>query len=126
LQIFDQPVIETNCTRRESSTVASQALTLLNSDFMVKQAEVFAARVLKENAARPAAYAVLLVFGRPATETELGRLNAFLESQSERHLKAITGDNSKAAEAQATGARRRALADLCHMLLSANEFAYVD
>src|SRR5947207_1316924 len=28
LQVFDQPVMETNCTRRGSSTVASQALTL--------------------------------------------------------------------------------------------------
>src|SRR5204862_1167686 len=68
LQLFDQPVIETNCTHRETSTVASQALTLLNSEFMVKQADAFAARVLKENAASPAGHALLLAFGRMPTE----------------------------------------------------------
>src|SRR5207248_373558 len=34
LQVFDQPVMETNCTRRSRSTVSTQALTLLNSDRM--------------------------------------------------------------------------------------------
>src|SRR5262249_46058116 len=47
LQVFDQPVIETNCTRRATSTVSSQALTLLNSTFMSQQAESFAARVAR-------------------------------------------------------------------------------
>ena len=37
LQVFDQPVIETNCTRRGQSTVAAQALTLLNSEFPGRQ-----------------------------------------------------------------------------------------
>ena len=36
LQSFDQPVMETNCTRRGVSTVASQALNLLNSDTLTK------------------------------------------------------------------------------------------
>src|SRR5262249_7524279 len=42
LQVFDQPVMETNCTQRAVSTVSSQALTLLNSDFMTRQADAFA------------------------------------------------------------------------------------
>ena len=44
LQALDQPVMETNCTRRANATVSSQALTALNSDFVVRQAELFAAR----------------------------------------------------------------------------------
>lgn len=126
LQIFDQPVIETNCTRREVSTVPSQALTLLNSDFMVKQAEAFAARVLKENFTTPAAHAVLLAFGRNANDKELARLTSFLDGQTAQHAAALAGANAKATEPQRAEARRRALADLCHMLLSANEFTYVD
>ena len=51
LQVYDQPVMETNCTRRGVSTVSSQALTLLNSDFLVQQADAMATRVLKECAA---------------------------------------------------------------------------
>ena len=115
LQLFDQPVIETNCTRREISTVASQALTLLNSDFMTKKADAFAERVLKEDAKDPATRALRLAFARLPTETEARLFAKFLDQQTQQHAKT-----------QLAEARRRALADLCHMLLSANEFAYVD
>jgi len=111
--VFDQPVMETNCTRRSNSTVSSQALTVLNSDFVSRQAEAFAARVLKEAPADPAGRALALAFGRPATDREREKLAAFLSAQAARYT-------------QAPEARRRALTDLCHMLLSANEFAYVD
>jgi hypothetical protein len=113
LQLFDQPVIETNCTRREVSTVASQALTLLNSDFMIRQADAFAERVLKEDVKSPVRHAIRLAFGRAASEREVELFAKFLDQQTQHHAK--TPD-----------ARRRAVADLCHMLLSANEFAYVD
>ena len=115
LQLFDQPVIETNCTRREVSTVASQALTLLNSDFMTTKANAFADRVLKEDAKDPAKRAILLAFGRSATDKETALFAKFLDQQTQQHAKT-----------QPAEARRRAVADLCHMLLSANEFAYVD
>jgi hypothetical protein len=112
LRVFDQPVIETNCTRRAVSTVSSQALTLLNSDFVTAQAEALAARLLREEAADPAAAAVLRVFARPATARERALLSEFLVKQTERHGGA--------------GPCQRALADLCHMLLGANEMSYVD
>jgi hypothetical protein len=112
LQVFDQPVMETNCTRRGVSTVSSQALTLLNSDSLIQQASAFASRVLKENPSDSAGHAVQLAFGRPATDKERAKLNEFLEIQKACY---------KNADAQ-----QRALADLCHMLLSANEFAYID
>jgi Protein of unknown function (DUF1553)/Protein of unknown function (DUF1549)/Planctomycete cytochrome C len=116
LQLFDQPVIETNCTRRETSTVASQALTLLNSDFMTRQADAFAGRVLKEQSADPAGRAIVLAFGRSPTAKETALFAEFLDRQTQQHAKTQP----------APEARRRAVADLCHMLLSANEFAYVD
>jgi hypothetical protein len=115
LQLFDQPVIETNCARRETSTVASQALTLLNSDFMTKKAAAFADRVLKENANDPAGHALRLAFGRRLTEPESNLFAKFIAEQTERYAKTLPAE-----------ARRRAVADLCHMLLSANEFAYID
>jgi Protein of unknown function (DUF1553)/Protein of unknown function (DUF1549)/Planctomycete cytochrome C len=115
LQLFDQPVIETNCTRREVSTVASQALTLLNSDFMTKNADAFAERVLKEDAKDPARHALRLAFARAPTEAESRLFAKFLEQQTQQHAKT-----------QPVETRRRAVADLCHMLLSANEFAYID
>lgn len=45
LTAFDAPVMETNCDRRNSSTVASQSLMLMNSDFMQRQAAEVALRV---------------------------------------------------------------------------------
>jgi hypothetical protein len=118
LQVFDQPVMETNCTHRPVSTVSSQALTLLNSDFMVRQAEAFAARVAKENPADAGAYALQLAFARPAREPERARLKAFLEAQTERYVQLRAGSPEEA--------WRRALVDLCQMLLCANEFAYIE
>jgi hypothetical protein len=117
LQIFDQPVIETNCPRRGVSTVASQALTLLNSDFLTRQADAFAARVLKEKPDDPAALALLLAFGRPTTEKEKARLAGFVKEQAGRYVAAGAGKEQAA---------RKATADLCQMLLSANEFVYID
>ena len=126
LQLFDQPVLETNCTRRETSTVASQALTLLNSDFMIRQAELFVDRLLKDSPTAPVGQAMLLALGRPATAREVERLGAFVDRQTELHTQVLTGPGGKATAAQSSDARRRALADLCHMLLGTNEFAYVD
>jgi hypothetical protein len=123
LQAFDQPVMETNCTRRGNSTVSSQALNLLNSDFLVQEAEALAARAQREKPADPAGHAFLIAFGRPPTRAEQSRLAAFLDAQGARH-----GDRpqEKSPAADAPTARQHALADLCHMLLSANEFVYVD
>jgi hypothetical protein len=126
LQIFDQPVMETNCTRRSRSTVPLQALTLLNSDFMVRQADTFAARVLMEKPPDLAAHALKLAFHRPATAVEQSKLSAFLRAQSARHLAVRAIGKQIPTQAETELAQRRALADLCHMLMSANEFAYVD
>jgi hypothetical protein len=112
LQVFDQPVMETNCTRRGVSTVASQALSLLNSDFLAQQADVFAARILKEGGDNPVDHAVRLAFARPASEREQARLKAFLKEQMARY--------------KGPDAEHRALADLCQTLFSANEFVYMD
>jgi hypothetical protein len=115
LQVFDQPVLETNCTRRLTSTVSSQALTLLNSDFMDRQATAFADRVLRERPDDPAGWAVRLAFGRPATARERQKLTGFLDEQAKHY------DQKDVA-----ATTRHALADVCHMLLSANEFVYVE
>jgi hypothetical protein len=118
LQVFDQPVMETNCTRRGQSTVSTQALTLLNSDVLVDQAAAFADRALAEDPTDPAGHALRLAFARAATGEERSRLATFVADQTKRHLAAMPGKPDEA--------RRRAIADLCQMLLSANEFSYID
>ena len=48
LQSHDQPVMETNCTRRTRSTVSTQALTLLNDPFAIGMARTLAGRLERE------------------------------------------------------------------------------
>ena len=46
---FDAPDASASCGRRDVTTVAPQALTLLNSEFMLRSAQSFAARLAAEN-----------------------------------------------------------------------------
>jgi hypothetical protein len=125
LQLFDQPVMETNCTRRGASTVASQALALTNGPFLTEMAEAFAARVEREGSDDPAGYAVRIALGRPATAEERARLSAFLQEQASRYENTTPKSRPKESPEQRPG-RRHALVDLCQMLLCANEFAHRD
>ena len=52
LQAFDAPVMQTNCESRPVSTVATQALMLMNSKFALNQAAKLAGRAAQE-AVRP-------------------------------------------------------------------------
>lgn len=48
LKAFDAPAMEINCTKRENSTVATQSLMLMNSDFILRSADFFASRLNQE------------------------------------------------------------------------------
>ncbi len=128
LNVFDSPVMETNCTRRATSTTPTQALTLLNSRFMMTQAAHFAGRVLRETQAeKPLSdyetlksrirKAYLLALVRPPSENEMREALGFVQSQTLRYQR--TGKSADVAASTA-------LADFCLALLSANEFVYID
>ncbi|HWB13247.1 MAG TPA: PSD1 and planctomycete cytochrome C domain-containing protein [Pirellulales bacterium] len=51
LSTFDAPVMTLNCERRVPSTGAPQSLMLMNSEFVLKQAHLFAERVRSETPA---------------------------------------------------------------------------
>jgi hypothetical protein len=112
--------METNCTLRSQSTVSTQALTLLNSGAMIKAADSFAGRVLAESDDNVSARAVWLAFGRPPGQDEVSFLQEFVEAQQQRYSKTLEEGSSLVER------RRLAVADMCHMLLSANEFIYID
>jgi hypothetical protein len=109
--------METNCTRRSRSTVSTQALTLLNSDDAVAWARAFADRALQEAPDAPIRFAVLAALSRTAPEDELSLLHEFAATQQAGYLS--RGDTPDAA-------KRNSIIDVCHMLLAANEFVYVD
>jgi hypothetical protein len=127
LNTFDEPIMETNCTRRTVSTTATQALALMNSSFISAQAKRFAERILKERSpqgggsspadAETVTYAYLLALSRAPKPTELKASMDFLKGQFARY-----NDGKNGADV----AFKSAYADFCQALLSSNEFVYVD
>jgi hypothetical protein len=104
LKVFDGPVMETNWPHRASSTVAPQALTLMNHPFVREAASGLADRIEHcpdDEAADRVGYAFRLVYGREP-------------SAEERELVEDAVHDSSGWEIVA------------HALLSSNEFLYVD
>jgi len=117
LNVFDQPVMATNCTRRIHSAVPLQSLTLLNDAFILEQARYFADRVAAgADQEKQIEAAFELAFARPPTAAEIASSSVFLKKLRERYA----AEKLVPAEAE-----RQALARLCQMLLCANEFLYV-
>ena len=103
METFDLPENSTSCARRNVSTVAPQALTLLNDTFAIEMARTFAVRLKREAGDAPRAQverAFALAFQRAPTSDERARCLDFLQRQS--------------------------LPALCRALLNLNEFAYLD
>jgi hypothetical protein len=135
LHAFDAPVMEVNCERRQSSTVATQSLMLMNSQFILDQAARFAQRLQKEageDRERQVARAWQLAFNRSPTGPELAASLDFLSRQLD-HLQRVVEEtdekakkDEKAKPAAKPAPELQALTDLCQALLSANEFLYVD
>ena len=103
LSIFDAPDTATSCARRETSTVAPQALALMNSEFSIEQARAFASRI-REQAGDNEEAAV-----ETGWQIALGR--------------APTADERRTA---LDYLGRNSLPDLCLLLFNTNEFIYVD
>jgi hypothetical protein len=119
LSVFDQPVMATNCTRRIHSAVPLQSLTLLNDAVMLEQARYFADRVaaLSAEQDKQITAAFQIAFARQPTVQEMTSSRKLLDKVQERY---------KAEKLTPDQAQRQALARLCHMLLCANEFLYVN
>jgi hypothetical protein len=102
LDIFDLPNQNLSCGARNVSTVPTQALTLMNDDFVLKQAQLFADRV--EEAAH----------GDKPAEVELA-YNLALSRPPEPQEKQLALEFLK----------DRKLVDLTDVLFNLNEFLYV-
>src|SRR5678816_3759204 len=92
MQAFDGPDAQASCGRRENTTVAPQALALLNDKFIRARAVDFAQRVEKD-AGAPAGGQVRLAWrlalGREPSASEVESGTAFLHAPvSYTHLRA--------------------------------------
>ncbi len=116
LKLFDAPDAMQGIATREQSTVAPQALALLNSPLIREYATKFATRVrpnaeISNEQAITTAYELAL--SRPATANEIQTMNQFITSQTEMR----GGD---------ANAQQLAVRDFCHLVLCMNEFIYID
>ena len=130
LESLDMPDTHESCGRRNMTTTAPQALTLLNSKLTLEWAQAFAARVLQHcwGCREPAGGSCL---------------STGLLAEARRHGTANCAGISGAAAGHHRCARRgplwlfprrrrnrcdrpaaAALVDLCHMLMNSNEFVY--
>jgi hypothetical protein len=122
LQAFDKPDAQQSCGRRDQTTVAPQALALLNDQFVRTVALDFADRLAKEcgdDDARAVDRGFQLSISRAASEAERAASCEFIAAQ--RAARQARSPNAAAAEV-----RRQALADFCQTMFSLNEFIYVD
>lgn len=129
LETFDLPAMTPNCDQRKPSTSATQSLMLMNSQQIIDYAEAFADRVVSEAGDSDAdriRRAWQLAWCRPPEPSELAEAEQFLDDQTEILQSAPTDSDEVNAGERAAAARREALNVLCQMLLSSNEFLYVD
>jgi hypothetical protein len=119
-EVFDQPDLNITCEQRNVSTVPTQALTLLNNNFMLMQSKYLAQRILKESgpdAAERIKQLYRITLSREPSRIELDLNLAFVEKQ---RLNALShGTPSEDA------ATLSAIMDLAQVLLDSNEFIYI-
>ena len=110
-QLMDYPDAAVPTGDRPTTTIAPQALMMLNSPFVYETAEALAVRVMADGADDAARTQALYerVFGRPATSDDLSRTLAAL-------------DVLQGSEADA---RTLAWTRVCQVMLASNEFVYV-
>ena len=111
--LFDWPEHLVGIGRRSRTTVAPQALLLMNHPLVRRCAEGLAGRIAQVK--DPIDRAYRLCFARPVESHERARAERFLREQAERYRAEGAGEPE-----------RMALVDFCHGLLASNEFLYID
>jgi len=121
LESFDFPQMTPNCIKRTHTTVASQALNMMNDALVQQLAGAFARRVDKEAGADPARRierAYWIAFSRPPTTEE--------RTIGLRALAELTRSWANHGRAGREDPAVRALATFCHALLNSAAFVTID
>lgn len=108
LEVLDFCDTSRSSPKRMNTSVAPQALTLFNGDFVNRQAGHLAQRLAREageDPRRQIEYAYRLAFARQASAAETASMLRFV---------------------QELGGGKKAMEQLCRVLLNMNEFAYTD
>jgi cytochrome c553 len=110
--IFDAPEALGGQAERPTTTIAPQALHLMNNATMRRAAKGMAARLEDADLDAAIERAYRMALSRPPTADERGDSALFVRQQMGTY--------------PAATARTQALADFCHVLMCLNEFVYVE
>lgn len=114
MEAFDTPVPDRPEPDRQTTTIAPQALILLNSQFVDEQAAALA-ELLAEN-----------TDGTDAEVIDAAYQRALARSPSDNERRVLTAFLQRLASEQAESDRRFAVQQLARLVLNLNEFIYVD
>jgi len=118
-QLLDYPDAAIPTGDRSTTTVAPQALLMMNSDFVAKASTELATRLLSQQQADDAtriSEMYQLAYGRDVTPEEVEQSRSFV-TEIEKALQPTDPDPANR--------HRRAWATLCQVVLAANEFIYL-
>ena len=112
--IFDAPEALNGVAERPTTTIAPQALHLLNNANMRQYARSFAKRIERPSTEESVRLAYRAALSRSPSDEEVKDGVAFIEQEMATY------------PADAADRRQRALADFCQVVMCLNEFVYVD
>jgi hypothetical protein len=126
LEVLDLCDSARSAAKRNVTSVAPQALTLFNSEFVNRQANYLAQRLssdVGDDLAKQIERAYRLALCRPPNNTESAKMSRFIREESGKVLK-------EAEEAKkpisAEKAQEAALVQMCRVIFNLNEFVYPD
>jgi hypothetical protein len=121
LEVLDLCDSTRSSAERQVTTIAPQALTLFNGEFVNREARKFAERIVSEVGSDPKRQierAYMLALCREPTESEKNIMLRYYHDASQPIAQRVTAD--------ATDAGRTALEQVCRAIFNLNEFAYPD
>lgn len=122
MQAFDAPDAQVSCAQRMNTTVAPQALAMLNDPFVRLRATELAERLFSQAGDDPAACIALafrLCLSRDPLAEEIADATAFIADRAASRVK-------RDPKLSPTAARQLGLTDFCQSLFGLNEFIYID
>ncbi len=116
---FNLPDAVNVAGKRDSSTLATQSLYLLNNAFLIEQSHRFAVRIQKvaQEDNQRIQFAYRSALGRSATDTEVQRARDFVRETDSMLISTQNDENIRLSDSWAA---------FCQALLASNELRYLD
>lgn len=124
LEVLDLADTVNSCPQRQVTTVAPQALSLFNGDFVNEQARQFAGRLRQEagpGRREQMELAWRLALCRPPGSAEVAAMNSYGAREASRLVAEAAAENRELGEVDAEHA---ALVQMCRVIFNLNEFVY--